>query len=153
MFAAKNRCTSPASAESAHLVDQPLHRADVLRRQPRHRESHGHHLERLPHLVRLEELLRREGAHDRAPPRANRDEPLGGEAAESFADRRATDAERAGERHLLQLGAGRQPTRGDLLAEVLVDPLPERAVVEVARPVGDCGVAVLGICVGPRREL
>ena len=68
--------------------------ADVLGRQPRHRQPHGHHLERLTHLVRLDELLVRERADDGAPPRSDRDEALGGEPAERFADRPAADAER-----------------------------------------------------------
>ena len=80
-------------AARGHLVDQSLHLDQVLGRQPRNRQPHGHHLERLAYLVRLDELLVRERADDGAPARSDGDEALGGEPAERLADRAAADAE------------------------------------------------------------
>jgi hypothetical protein len=113
-----------------HLLDQLLHRGQVLGRQLRNRQPHRHHLERLANLVRLDELLARECADDGPPARADGDEALGGEPAERLADRATADTERPCEGDLVKLGAGGQSPGDDLVAEVVVYPLPERAVIE-----------------------
>ena len=151
MFASKNPWTSPASPHVRHLVDRSLERAHVLGRELRHGEPHGHRLERLAHLVRLDELVARERADDGASPRPDRHEALGREPAERLADRAAADAERLGERDLGQLGPRRQPPGEDLVAKVVVDALPERAAVErgcCGRLAGD---SLLAVCIERRR--
>ena len=86
--------------EVDHLVDRALERAQVLRGQLRDGETDGHRLERFPHLVGLDELVVRQRPDDGAPPRPDRDEPLGREPAERLANGAAADAEGLGERYL-----------------------------------------------------
>ena len=113
MFASKNRLTSFRSACCAIVSVSRCSSLEVLLAQPRHGQPHRHRLERLAHLVQLEELLLRERANDRAATRPDGDEPLGGEPADRLADRAAADAELLGERDLRQLGCrARAPRRG-----------------------------------------
>ena len=96
------------------------------------RKPGGHHLERLAHLVRLDELVLRQRPDDGPAPRPHHHEPFGGQPTDRLAHRAAAHAELGGERRLLQLGAGRQPVGEDLLAQVRVHALPERQVLETA---------------------
>src|SRR5581483_279140 len=126
-----------AVRELLHRGDELVEAGEVLRPEARRREPYGEHLERLAHLVGLEELLLRQRADDRAAPRPDVHEPLGRQPPDRLADRPAADAELAGERRLLQLRPGRQAVGEDLLAQMRMDALPQRQVLEAtsARPV------------------
>src|SRR6187431_1845898 len=113
-----------------HLLDQCLHRGQVLRRQLRNRKPDSHHLERFSDLVRLDELLAGECTDDRAAPRPNGDEALRSEPAQGFAHGAATNTEGSREGELVELRAGRESAADDLVAEMLVDTLPKRPMVE-----------------------
>ena len=114
-------------------LDQLVEVREVLVGQQRDGEADGERLERLAHLVGLEELLVAERRDDRAAARAHGHEPLRGEPAEGLADGSAADAEGRGERHLGEHGARRQPVGEDLVAQVRVDPLPQREVLDRPR--------------------
>ena len=101
--------------------------------EPRDREPDGHQLQRLAHLVELEELLLRERADHRAAARPDGDEPFGGQPADRLADRPAADAQLLGERDLGELGAGLEPPGQDLGPQVVVHPLPESQVLDRRR--------------------
>ena len=103
------------------------------RSEPRDREPDRHQLERLAHLVELEELFLRERADDGAAARPDGDEAFGGQPADRLADRPAADAELLGERDLGELGAGLEPSGQDLRPQVVVDPLPESQVLDRGR--------------------
>ena len=115
----------------------PLHEMvqvrDVLVREERHGEADRERLERLAHLIGLEELPGAERRDDRAAARADRHEPLGGEPPEGLADRSATDAEGRGERHLGEDRPRREPVGEDLVAQVRVDALPQGEVLDRTR--------------------
>ena len=138
--------------ELGHLLDEALHGVEVHLRELRHGQADRHHLERLANLVRLDELVAREGADDGAAARADGHEALRGEPPECFPDRSPADAERGGESHLVQLGPGSQRPGDDLVAEVVVDPLPERAVVEHARRLAWASPFALVECCIERRR-
>ena len=97
-------CRRAAAARSisvAHRVQLGL----LLRAQARHRELDRQRLERLAHLVGVDEFLAREARDDRAAARDHRHESLGRELPERLAQRAAADPERARERGLAELGA------------------------------------------------
>ena len=121
-----------------HRLVQALQLLEVLFAEPWYGQPHGHHLERLAHLVQLEELLPRKRADDGAASRPDGDEPFGGEPAERLANRAAADSQLLGERHLRQLGPGLELAGEDLLAQALVDTLPEGQVLERCRLTHGC---------------
>ena len=99
------------SAAGGHLVDRALQRSDVVGRELRHGEAHRHRLQRLAHLVRLDELVARQRAHDGASARPTVTSPSA--ASRPIASRigpRLTPSV-FGERHLLQLAAWRELAR------------------------------------------
>jgi len=91
-----------------HRGDQALEPVEVRCVESRDGQPHGHHLERLTHLVGLEELLLGERADDGTAPRPDRDEPFRRQPADGLPDRAPADSEVRRERHLLQLRAGLQ---------------------------------------------
>ncbi len=119
----------PGVGELHELVVQPPELVEVGRGQARDGEPHGHDLERLAHLVGLDELVMRQRADDSAAPWTHEHEPFGGEPDDRLADRPAADAELARKGDLGELGAGRQAIREDLLAKMLVHPLPEGEIL------------------------
>ena len=90
-------------------------------------------VERFSDLVRLDELLAGECTDDRAAPRPNGDEALRGEPAQGFPHGAATHTEGSREGELVELRAGRESAADDLVAEMLVDTLPKRPMVECRR--------------------
>ena len=135
-FGAEERVDVGAVCEHDHLVDERLQPRQLIRAEPRHGEPDRERLQRLAQLVGREELLRRERRDDRAAPRAHRDEAFRCEAADRLAHRSPGDAERLRERDLVELAARRQAVVEDLLAQVLVHPLPERQVLDPGTPGG-----------------
>ena len=78
-------------------------------------ELDRHALDRLAHLVELEELRLRERGNNGAATRPDGDEPFGGEPPDRLADRAAADAELIGERDLGELCARLEAALEDLL--------------------------------------
>ncbi len=113
------------SRATSSVVGEPLpsasisacSRAKSVVAEPRNREADRQRLERLAHLVGVEELLCGQRAHDGAAARPDRDEPLGGEPADRLAQRPAADAERARERDLLSSVPGGAGSRGSPRAD------------------------------------
>jgi len=102
----------------------------LARAQARHGQPQRQRLERLAHLVGVEELAARQPRDDRAAARDHRHQALGGQLSERLAQRPAADPQRARERDLAQLGAGLQAARENLLAQVVEHLLAQRAVLE-----------------------
>lgn len=113
-------------ARVAGLVvrDQPLERADLAVGRELGRPPCRHAFERRPDGDRLQDLVARLADDEDALPRHHLDQPLLGEPGHGLADRRARDAELAGERALVEAEVGRlvvDPRIEDRLAQLAID--------------------------------
>ena len=79
-------------------------------------------LERPPGLEDLPRFLRRRCGHDRAAVGPQLDDVVVRELLQHLADQRAADAEELAQRHLRQLGAGREPLAHHAFEDLAVDP-------------------------------
>src|SRR5688500_19891577 len=85
-----------------HPRDALVERIEVRARETRDRQPHAERLERLAHLVRVEEVATRQRGDDRAAPGSDAHEALGLKAPERLADRTAADAKLVGQGDLEQ---------------------------------------------------
>jgi len=113
-----------------HLVHQLLQPREVRLGNSRNQEPDRHHLERLADLVRVDQLLQGQRPDLGPAPRPHRDQPFGRQAAHGFPDGAAAYRKLLGQCHLGQFGAGLEVISQDLVAQVLIDPLRQRQVVE-----------------------
>jgi hypothetical protein len=114
----------------AHLLLQAIEFLEVGGCHAGRGEADRQRLQRLTDAVSIEELLRREGTDDRALPWCQRHQTLGREPAERLADGNATDPELGRQVFFGQGCLGCAGIAEDALAQVLVDLLRQRRVIQ-----------------------
>jgi len=95
-----------------HIARGKLFGGRTLGRQPC-----PHHVDRLPELEQLADLVGRKIGDERPPSGLEYHEPLVGELAQTFPDRAAADLERGGELDLGEPLPGRVPAGQDVLTD------------------------------------